>query len=315
MGKAVICGYWNALEGSDGAPADSNDCSHPDDFYDRTSMLYTPGRYIITVGSAKSAAALERELKPWRKIWKIDIRHGNEGNKYAAANCDLAILACKPKKVEDVLSVFEPAKHKRSIVSLVGGCSHDRIRAASNGHIEHIGRVMPNTAIAVKQGMTVIAEPENSDEALPESHDDFIEFMFQIIGRVVTLPSNLMDASTALCGSGPAFAALVIEAMANGGVAMGIPSKQAMEMANTAVRGATKLIQDGQHPAILREKVSTPGGCTIAGLMAMEEGAVRSSVGKAIKEATLTVQRAGLQKIPERRETSQSNKRKRDSEA
>jgi pyrroline-5-carboxylate reductase len=102
-----------------------------------------------------------------------------------------------------------------------------------------------------------------------------------------------MDASTALCGSGPAFFALILEAAADGAVAMGIPRAEAQKMAAQTMRGAAGLVLAGEHPAVLRDKVSTPGGCTIGGLLVLEEGSVRGTVSRAVREATVVASQLG----------------------
>nr|POF14372.1 pyrroline-5-carboxylate reductase [Quercus suber] len=149
---------------------------------------------------------------------------------------------------------------------------------------------MPNTAAAVRESMTVIA---NSSPPLPAETSSLITWIFSRIGRTVNLPSNLMDVSTALCGSGPAFAALVLESLVAGAVAMGLPRDEAYTMAAQTMRGTTGLVLGGEHPAILRDKVSTPGGCTIGGLLVLEEGMVRGTVSKAVREATVVASQLG----------------------
>lgn len=103
----------------------------------------------------------------------------------------------------------------------------------------------------------------------------------------------MMDVSTALCGSGPAFLALFLEAMADGAVAMGLPRAEAQLMAAQTMRGTAGLVLNGDHPAIIREKVSTPGGCTIGGLLVLEEGTVRGTVSRSIREATVVASQLG----------------------
>jgi pyrroline-5-carboxylate reductase len=151
--------------------------------------------------------------------------------------------------------------------------------------------VMPNTASFVRESMSVIQT--STPPLKPEQHK-LVEFIFSSIGRVVTLPPALMDISTALCGSGPAFFALVLEAAADAGVAMGLPRAEAQIMAAQTMRGTTGLVlEGGEHPAILRDKVSTPGGCTIGGLLALEEGGVRGAFSRAVREATCVASQLG----------------------
>ena len=153
-----------------------------------------------------------------------------------------------------------------------------------------IVRVMPNTAAGVNESMTVIA---SSTPPLPENLEKLVNWMFTRIGSIVTVPPNLMDASTALCGSGPAFYALMLEAMADGGVAMGIPRKEAQLMAAQTMKGTAGMVLNGEHPAVLRDKVSTPGGCTIGGLLVLEEGCTRGTIARAVREATVVASLLG----------------------
>lgn len=177
------------------------------------------------------------------------------------------------------------------IVSILAGVTEEAIEKILYPDLTHeearekvtVVRTMPNTCSKVRESMTVIATPV---PAVKKSDSEIVHWMMSQIGEVVELPAANIDACTALCGSGPAFVALMIEALSDGGVAMGIPRREANAMAAQMVRGTTGLIRGGEHPAILREKVSTPGGCTIGGLLVLEEGGVRGTVSKAVREAT-----------------------------
>ena len=153
-----------------------------------------------------------------------------------------------------------------------------------------IVRAMPNTASLIRESMTVIA---NTTPPLPPDLNALVTWIFTRIGRVVHLPPAHMDASTALCGSGPAFFALVLEAIADGAVAMGLPRAEAQFMAAQTMRGTSGLVLNGEHPALVREKVSTPGGCTIGGLLVLEEGRVRGTVARGLREATVVASQLG----------------------
>ena len=151
-------------------------------------------------------------------------------------------------------------------------------------------RVLPNTASLIRESMTIIQIPE---KPLPAHLDALVTWMFERIGRVVHLPASLMDASTALCGSGPAFMAVVVEAMADGAVAMGLPRAEAQMMAAQVMKGTAGMVLNGEHPALVKEKVGTPGGCTMGGLMILEEKGVRGAVTRAVREATTVVGQLG----------------------
>ena len=211
------------------------------------------------------------------------------------------LLACKPYNLSDVLQEegLREALAGKLLISILAGVPVAQIedtlysKAISDPDGDdrcRIVRVMPNTAALIRQSMTVIA---TSNPPLPTSLDALVSWMFTRIGRVVHLPPTLMDVSTALCGSGPAFFALVLEAMADGAVAMGLPRADAQLMAAQTMRGTAGLVLNGEHPTILREKVSTPGGCTIGGLLVLEEGSVRGTVARGVREATVVASQLG----------------------
>lgn len=212
------------------------------------------------------------------------------------------LLGCKPQMVQDILDVegMREALKGKLLISILAGVPVSQIEEVLYGSVSHkdpeeegrcrIVRVMPNTASLVRESMTVIA---TSRPPLPPKLNALVTWMFTRIGRVVNLPPSLMDASTALCGSGPAFMALVLEAIADGAVAMGLPRAEAQLMAAQTMRGTAGLVLNGEHPALVREKVSTPGGCTIGGLLVLEEGRVRGTVARAVREATVVASQLG----------------------
>jgi pyrroline-5-carboxylate reductase len=151
-------------------------------------------------------------------------------------------------------------------------------------------RAMPNTASLIRESMTVIG---STTPPLPAQTMGLVTWIFKRIGEVVYLPPSTMDACTALCGSGPAFFALMLEAAIDGAVAMGLPRAEAQRMAAQTMRGTAGLVLNGDHPALLRDKVSTPGGCTIGGLLVLEEGRVRGTVARAVREATVVASQLG----------------------
>ena len=192
---------------------------------------------------------------------------------------------------------MKDALHGKVLVSILAGVTQQQIEGflypEGTEKVDgacRIVRVMPNTASFVGESMSVI---QTSTPPLSESQHALVNFIFSSIGRVVELPPAQMDISTALCGSGPAFFALILEAAADGAVAMGLPRAEAQLMAAQTMRGTTGLVLNGEHPAVLKDKVSTPGGCTIGGLMSLEEDGVRGSMAKAIREACVVASRLG----------------------
>lgn len=213
---------------------------------------------------------------------------------------DVVILGCKPYMVKDILSEpgIKEALANKLLISICAGVPAEQIegvlypdqKAQDVPDSCKVVRVMPNTAAIVRESMSVIA---TTTPPLPPEQSSIVEWIFTRIGRVVHLPPSMMDVSTALCGSGPAFLALMMESLADGAVAMGLPRAEAQLMAAQTMRGTAGMVLSGDHPALIREKVSTPGGCTIGGLLVLEEGRVRGTVAKSVREATVVAGELG----------------------
>ena len=241
----------------------------------------------------ESAKAIHADLGPLTSHLTVL----QDANVDGAAAADVVLLACKPFMVDAILGApgMRTALRGKLLISILGGVTVPRLEGLL--HDEAVGaagcragRVMPNTPAASAESMTVIARPE---PPLPAAQAALVQWMFERIGRVVTLPAELMDASTALCGSGPAFYALMLDAMAKGGLAMGVPRREARLMAAQTMKGTASLVLAGEHPAELEDKVMTPGGCTIGGLNVLEDGRVRGTVAKAVRTATIVASRLG----------------------
>jgi pyrroline-5-carboxylate reductase len=144
-------------------------------------------------------------------------------------------------------------------------------------------RAMPNTPSVIREGMTVVS----GGRGVTEDDLALAQSIFGAVGRCLVLEEKHMDVVTGLSGSGPAFAFVILEALADGGVMMGLPRAEAIELAAQTVQGAARLVLDsGLHPAALKDEVTTPAGCTIAGLLTLEDGGIRSTLARAIQEAT-----------------------------
>jgi len=257
-----------------------------------------PSRFIACVRRPESAKRIKTSLSAYQSSLTILQNENLKG----AEEADVVLLACKPQMVRDLLGVegMREALKAKLLISILAGVPVSQIEEVLYGSVGdkdpeeegrcRIVRVMPNTASLVRESMTVIA---TSTPPLPPHSNALVTWMFSRIGRVVHLPPSLMDASTALCGSGPAFMALVLEAIADGAVAMGLPRAEAQLMAAQTMRGTAGLVLNGEHPALVREKVSTPGGCTIGGLLVLEEGRVRGTVARAVREATVVASQLG----------------------
>jgi pyrroline-5-carboxylate reductase len=206
-----------------------------------------------------------------------------EDNAELVRQVDIVILAVKPQIMAPVVRhIASAVTRKKLLISIAAGVSTATIRAAL-GKDARLIRVMPNTPALVLEGATAIAKAEGLE---PGDLDTAGE-IFSAVGRVVTLDEELMDAVTGLSGSGPAYVALVVESLADGGVKMGLDRLTAMTLATQTVLGAARLmLETGMHPGALKDMVSSPGGTTIAGIAALEEGGLRHNLIRAVERAT-----------------------------
>ncbi|MBK8978447.1 MAG: pyrroline-5-carboxylate reductase [Planctomycetes bacterium] len=203
-------------------------------------------------------------------------------NAAAVAAADVALLTVKPQAAAGVLAGLDGALGGgKLLISACAGVAIERIRAIV-GDVPVI-RAMPNTPARIREGMTVLAPGPGVDAAALAR----AERIFAAVGRVRVLEEKHMDVVTGLSGSGPAFAFVILEALADGGVMMGLPRDAAIELAAQTVQGAARLaLHTREHPAALKDQVTTPAGCTIAGLLTLEDGRIRSTLARAIQEAT-----------------------------
>ncbi|RZK54113.1 MAG: pyrroline-5-carboxylate reductase [Pedobacter sp.] len=205
-------------------------------------------------------------------------------NKATVANADVVILAVLPQQLNTVLdeisSAINPAKHL--VISVISGVSCAAVKEKLGNSVEVI-RAMPNTAIAIGQSMTCIA----SDNASAENLKDVTK-MFETVGSVVKINEDLMTSATALCACGIAFFLRAIRAASQGGVEIGFHADEALKMAVQTAKGAADLLLlHGTHPESEIDKVTSPKGCTIAGLNEMEHNGFSSSLIKGIKLSAL----------------------------
>ncbi|RDW59670.1 putative pyrroline-5-carboxylate reductase [Coleophoma cylindrospora] len=291
MGIAILGGILASLDENTSTKASSAGADE-----DIPSRL--PTRFVACVRRPESKKKIESALGENSKA----VRIVQNNNVTACKEADVVLLGCKPYMVKDILSEsgMKEALEGKLLISICAGVPATQLEEAVYGDASsedpkisgrcRMVRAMPNTASAIRESMTVIA---TSTPALPADISALVTWIFKRIGDVVQLPASTMDASTALCGSGPAFFALMLEAAIDGAVAMGLPRAEAQRMAAQTMRGAASLVLAGEHPAILRDKVTTPGGCTIGGLLVLEEGTVRGTVARAVREATVVASQLG----------------------
>ncbi|MEN0062575.1 MAG: pyrroline-5-carboxylate reductase [Myxococcota bacterium] len=240
-------------------------------------LLAAPQAPQVRVVTVRRDVVAERLAK-----YPVDIERDTV---VAVGMANIAILAVKPKNARDVLTApgVAQALQGKVLVSLCAGVT----TAQLNGWVPdaHLIRAMPNTPSLIREGMTVLAPgPRATPEQLA-----LVQRIFTAVGRCRILDETHLDAVTGLSGSGPAFACVILEALADGGVRMGLPRDVAVELAAQTVQGAARMVlQTNKHPAALKDEVTTPAGCTIAGLLTMEDGKIRSVLARTIEEATRT---------------------------
>ena len=194
-------------------------------------------------------------------------------------HCDIVLLAIKPNVMPNVLSEIKKHIGEKPIVSIAAGWSADMIKEIV-GNGKKVQRLMPNTPLMVGEGMSVFESPSN----LLDDEQAFVEQLFSSLGKIEHAPLKLMDAVTAVSGSGPAYVFMFIEALADAGVLCGLPRNQAIKLAAQTVMGASKMVLDtGTHPGTLKDAVCSPGGTTIEAVKSLESDAFRGSVIKAVE--------------------------------
>ena len=203
-------------------------------------------------------------------------------NAEVASACDAVLLCVKPEDVTPVLKELSPALSGKLVVSIAAGVSLLTLERAA-GQEARVIRVMPNTPALVQRAASVYAMGKGAGAG----DAAFVEALFGAVGFVGCVKEELLDAVTGLSGSGPAYGFLLIEALADGGVLMGLPRDLAVKLAAQTLAGAAEMIlQTGQHPGALRDAVASPGGTTIAGVAALESAGVRAGLIGAVKAAT-----------------------------
>jgi pyrroline-5-carboxylate reductase len=216
------------------------------------------------------------------------IRVGDR-NREAVKSADVVVLAVKPQSLPVVLEEIGSDLAGRLTVSIVAGAPIRSIQRQAPS-ADKIIRAMPNQPAVVREGMTALSAGTN----LADVDIQAVRVIFEAVGRTVVIEERLMDAVTGLSGSGPAYVFLAIEALADGGVNMGLSRKTAELLAAQTVLGAARMVlESGEHPARLKDRVASPGGTTIAGLHALEQGGFRATLMGAVDAATRRSQELG----------------------
>ena len=203
-------------------------------------------------------------------------------NLKAVRQADIILVCVKPQIVRSVMEQIRPALHKgKLIVSIAASVPTSYIEKVLPSGIPVV-RAMPNTPCFVGHGMTAVA---GGSHAKPE-HLETARKLFEAVGRSVIVDGKHMDAITGLSASGPAFIYIILESLAEAGVKVGLPRDLATLLSAQMVEGsATMVLETGDHPALLKEAVTTPAGCTIDGILELEDGKLRVTLIKAVVKA------------------------------
>jgi pyrroline-5-carboxylate reductase len=226
--------------------------------------------------TARSKASAEKATKELGVACTLD--------NAAAAACDIVILCVKPKDVAPTAEALRAGllpRRRTLFISIAAGISTATIEAALGGAAPVV-RAMPNTPCVIGKGMTVLAKGSKAtDRDVSLSRE-----IFAPLGRVLELEEKHMDTVTGLSASGPAFIYVIIESLAEGGVMRGLPRHVATELVAQMTLGAAEMVlTTGRHPAALKDDVTTPAGCTIAGILALEDGRIRSVLARGVETA------------------------------
>ena len=239
------------------------------------SGLLEAAQITATMAHTERAAALAAQL---------GIRCTTD-NLAATQNASVLILGVKPTQVTDLLQEIAPAlSPKTLILSIAASVTTEAIEAALGSKLPlAVIRAMPNTPATLGAGMTALVRGRF---ATPEQMA-IAQRMFCTVGRVVEVDEKHMDAVTGLSGSGPAFLYIILEALAEAGVNVGLPRDVATQLAAQTAYGAARMVlETGAHPALLKDEVTTPAGCTVDGILELEQGGLRVTLIKAVKRAT-----------------------------
>ena len=235
--------------------------------------LFATEQIHATVGHAERAIALSTQ-------WGVDV---STDNLAAVKQADLILLGVKPFQVPDLLEEIRPALTKDKMIVSFAASVKTRAIEEAVGLEMAVVRAMPNTPSALGAGAAALCR----GRFVSAKQMELAERIFETVGRTVTVDEKHMDAVTGLSGSGPAYIYIIIESLAEAGVKVGLPRDIATQLAAQTAFGAAKMVlETGYHPALLKDAVTTPAGCTIDGILELEEGGLRVTLIKAVMRAT-----------------------------
>jgi pyrroline-5-carboxylate reductase len=218
----------------------------------------------------------------------VHVFYDIHGHLEVIAKSDIVVLACPPDSMSSVLnSDFAATRQSlkgKVLVSVLAGVTREAIQDKLHGSVNqgmYVSRVLPNLAVARRRSATAI---EISEPELPSEKQKIVDSMFKALGGIIHVPAAQMDAATVLCGSLPAYIALIADGMIDGAIAAGVPREKANAMLSQVIGSTAALLED-QSASSLRESVCAMPGCTIQGNLVLEEGSARAVSAKAVKVA------------------------------
>jgi pyrroline-5-carboxylate reductase len=237
------------------------------------------GKGLLTPRSTRATVQHEERARALSKQWKVAV---GTDNLAAVQGADIVLVCVKPPVVEELMAQIRPRISKKQlIISVAAAVPTAQIEKAIGKDVPVV-RAMPNTPCALGCGMTALSKGQFAEAR----HIDIARALFDVVGRTVVVDEKHMDAVTGLSASGPAYIYIILEALAEAGVKVGLPRDIATLLAaQTTMGAATVVLQTGDHPALLKDAVTTPAGCTIDGIMELEEGKLRVTLIKAVVKA------------------------------
>ncbi|PPJ51881.1 hypothetical protein CBER1_09063 [Cercospora berteroae] len=284
MGNAILGGIFQSLNEQDKLHQSSEE------------RKIIPNKFVASVRRPEGAQKVKQELGHYSQFEKLSIYQND--NTSAAKESDVVILACAPNKPASILQSpgMKEALSGKLLIHILAGVSvkdilellHDTTAPETSQCT--IVRTLPNAAAAVRQSCTVVA---TSDPALTPEHDAIVKWIFSQVGRVIYLPESQINIAAVLAGATPAMMATLIDGIAQGGIELGSPMRESYEMAAQAMIAPGTLVVKGAHPAQVRDSCSCPGGCTAKSLAVIEEGAVKGTLAKAVREGVAVAEKLG----------------------
>ena len=237
------------------------------------SKVLEPDQIVATVQHGERAAQLSAQ-------WGVEVSTDNVS---AARSADLILIGVKPIQVPELVRQIRPSLNaEKVLVSFAASVKTSAIEEAAGMDIAVV-RSMPNTPSALGAGIAALTRGRFATEG----QLDLAAHLFETVGRTVVVDEKHMDAVTGLSASGPAFIYIILESLAEAGVKVGLPRDIATLLAAQTTFGAAKMVlETGYHPALLKDAVTTPAGCTIDGILELEEGGLRVTLIKAVMRAT-----------------------------